>query len=233
MLCNENEYTEKIYDNVEKVAKMNLIPNDHQIFLRKMKYEYNIDPKVIYDIGSSHLHWTNTAKNVWNSAEYILFDAFEPVKILYDKYPHWIGVLGDVDNKDVKFYQNDLYSCGNSIYKEIAFDDGKFFPEENYLLKKMYTLDTIVKQNNFPFPELIKIDVQGAEMDILKGSTECLKEAKYLIIELAHVKYNRGAPLAEDTISYLEEKGWICNNPKFCINPSGADADYFFTRQKM
>ncbi len=67
-------------------------------------------------------------------------------------------------------------------------------------------------------------------MDVLKGSKKCLENAKYLIVELQHIKYNDGAPLADTTINYLKSQGWDCIDPKFCTNPSGADADYLFKR---
>jgi hypothetical protein len=73
---------------------------------------------------------------------------------------------------------------------------------------------------------LIKIDVQGAELDVLKGSLNTLSNCKYLIVELQDINYNNGAPLAPITIKYLEDNGWQLIASKFSDN--GPDGDYCF-----
>ena len=86
-----------------------------------------------------------------------------------------ICCLSNRDNCDVKFYQNDMLFGGNSYYKEKTIH----FTEEHAIMKKTITLDTLVKQQNLPYPELLKADIQGAEYDLLRGATECLKHCKY------------------------------------------------------
>lgn len=48
-------------------------------------------------------------------------------------------------------------------------------------------LDTIIRESNLPQPGLIKIDVEGAEVDVLVGATETLMSSRpILLIELHH-----------------------------------------------
>ena len=47
------------------------------------------------------------------------------------------------------------------------------------------------------------MDVQGAELDVLKGSKNALKHCKDLILELQVVEYNKGAPLKDEVITYV------------------------------
>ena len=121
----------------------------------------------------------------------ILFDGFSPYERLYKGYKYHIGILSDENDKVVKFYQNDFLFGGNSYYREIGYDNGSVFPEENFLEKKTRTLDSIVEEKQFPYPDLLKIDVQGSELDILKGAKNVLKYVKYLIIELQNIEYNQ------------------------------------------
>jgi FkbM family methyltransferase len=211
-----------IYDNLLFEFKRNYLPINHVMFLNKLKNEYNFNPKVCYDIGSCVLHWTREAENIWKDTQVILFDAFNFVEIFYKNHQYHIGVLSDQNDKEVKFYQNNLIFGGNSYYKE----DTNVFNDNMYIVKKTRSLDSIVKERNFPLPDLIKIDVQGAELDVLKGAEETLSKCKFLIIELQSVQYNVGAPLADITIDYLESKGWKCLARKFCDN--GPDGDYCF-----
>ena len=83
----------------------------------------------------------------------------------------------------------------------------------------------------FQIPEFVKIDVQGCELDILKGGIHIINHAKYLVIELQNVQYNRGAPLEDVTIKYLNDNGWEIVEAKFVDN--GPDADYLFINTRF
>lgn len=227
MLSTEKGYQKNVYNTLIDVYKKDLLPEDHIKFLERMKSEFHFEPKVCYDIGSCVLHWTRHAERIWKNTEVILFDAYNPVEVFYKNHRYHIGVLAKEDKKDVKYFQNDFLFGGNSIYKE---NNDQVFPETNYIIKQTKTLDTIVNEKSYPLPDLIKIDVQGSELDILKGARNVLSHAKYLIVELQSVHYNRDAPLANVTIDYLEENGWKLIAPKFSDN--GPDGDYCFMNLK-
>jgi hypothetical protein len=75
----------------------------------------------------------------------------------------------------------------------------------------------------------LKIDVQGCEIDILRGATDILSHVKHLIVELQHVEYNIGAKLCHESIPIIESMGFKLVTPKFAIS-SPADSDYHFAR---
>jgi FkbM family methyltransferase len=195
-----------------------------------MKHDFSFNPNTCYDIGSAVLHWTRHAERVWPDTKIYLFDAFSPLEKIYDGYEYTIAVLSDVDDKEIKFYQNDFYFGGNSYYREIGCNNGSFFPETNHILKNTKTIDSIVSEKNYKLPDLIKIDVQGAELDVLIGAVKTLKNASYLLIELQEVQYNINAPLVKKTTEYLNSIGWECIQEKFSDN--GPDADYCFKNKK-
>lgn len=201
------------------------IPHNHIQYLQRLK-DSGFEPKVIYDIGSCVLHWTKVARKLWPNATIILFDAFQPAEFLYKGYDYHIGVLSNNDNDIVKFYQNEYNPGGNSYYREIGFDDGKYFPKDKYIEMKTRTLDSIVKERGFPLPDFVKIDVQGSEVDILQGGLETCKNAKRMIVELQHIQYNLGAPTSDKSLKIIENMGWICTDPLFQNN--GPDGDYGF-----
>lgn len=202
----------------------NSIPPGHYNFLRALKDTF--EPKIIYDIGSCVLHWTHRAKEVWPEAECVLFDAFEPAAFLYKSHRHFIGVLGDQDGKDVTFYQNNYSPTGNSRYKEIGGPPDIVFDP---VPRTMHRLDTIVQKYKFPLPDLVKIDVQGCELDIMKGASVVLDHAKVLIVEMQHTNYNDAAPQVWETKPWIESHGWTCIAERFSRN-GDIDADYAFVK---
>ena len=204
-------------------SKLQLLPINHIEYLLKLK-NMGFEPKVIYDIGSNVLHWTSIAKIIWPNAVIILFEAYPLLEILYGDYNYHIGCLSDTDNKVVKFYHNECNPGGNSYYKE----NSEYFTDNKYIEMKTSTLDGVVKQKKFPLPDLVKIDVQGAEIDILHGGINTIGNAQRLILELQTVEYNKGAKLVNESLPIIESMGWKCEDPLFCNN--GPDGDYGFVK---
>ena len=230
MLSNDNEYKKNVINKIIQVYNCDMLDKKHIKFLNDLK-NANFIPKVVYDIGSSTCHYSRHVRNIWPECDVILFDAFEPLKHLYETldYKYNIVVLSDEDDKEVKFYQNDLLSAGNSYYIEIGTKN--IFTDNNYILKKTKKLDTIVDDKKYLYPDLIKIDVQGAELDVIKGSLNVLKYTKLLIIEMQHKEYNLNAPNVNITMQYLEMLGWKCIANKFICNEF--DGDYCFINTNL
>lgn len=213
--------TNPVEQNIEQVAAHDYLPETHVNYLKTISSE----PKVIYDIGSCVLHWERHARNIWPTSQIYLFEANTDVKKLYDRtgQQYHLGVLSDQDNKMVEFYKDPMNLGGNSYYKENTIH----YNDTHLVTEKAMTLDTVVKNNNWPMPDLIKIDVQGAEVDILKGASECLKNCKDLILECQHTEYNIGAPHENQVIEYVKTLGFeLVSN----FVRTEFDGDYHFAR---
>jgi FkbM family methyltransferase len=181
------------------------------------------------------MDWARNAKKIWPDSEIILFEAMEESEDIFQEagYKYQIGVFSDQDDKEITFYKNADFPHGNSYYKEnpdhSSCANAFYGSKDNEFKRRTITLDTAQKINNFPMPDLLKIDVQGCEIDILKGATNILKSVKHLIVELQHVEYNIGAQLADKSIEYIKSLGFELKTPKFSPS-SHADADYHFIK---
>jgi FkbM family methyltransferase len=215
-----------IREHLTNLSKNGSIPNDHISYLKELKAT-GFEPNVIYDIGANALFWTREAKKLWPKATFVLFDAYQPCEFLYKDHMYHIGVLSDTNDNVVKFYVNDMLSGGNSYYREIG-SYGNVFPKDKYILYRTETLDSVVEDNEFPLPDLVKIDVQGAEKDIITGGLKTLANAKHMLVEMQAIEYNEGAPLVDETVPFIESCGWKLTR-QFCDN--GPDADYGFVRK--
>ena len=58
--------------------------------------------------------------------------------------------------------------------------------------------------------DLIKIDVQGAELDVIAGAKTALSRCEALIIELSLASYNKDAPLIGETLPAITQLGFRC-----------------------
>ena len=227
------EYNYILTNHLFKIAEYDLMPIEMIETLKIINNNKDIEIKTIYDIGASVLHFAKEARKIFKDTEIIVFDAFKEAEILYKKYgyKYSICLLSDKSNKEVEFYKNPFFPGGNSYYKEIHHDKSivPFFDDSNRHTEQTKTLNEIVQLNNYPLPDLIKIDVQGCELDILKGANKVLEHNKYLIIEIQHKQYNEGAPLFEETNKYILSIGYVLIK-KICS--SEFDADYLYMNSK-
>jgi FkbM family methyltransferase len=116
-----------------------------------------------------------------------------------------IGCLvGDKHLENVEFYEMNGDSGMNTI-------SGVKKGEREYkkVLKRQITIDGFVKENGV-VPELIKIDVEGAEIKVLSGGERVLKKYHPEIILSVHAKHIKDIGSSLDhlkkTISYLGYK---------------------------
>ena len=158
-------------------------------------------PTSVLDIGANVGDFAKQCKLMYPMAKYFLIegnDACEPyLKNL--GYEYFIGLLSDTP-KLVKFYINkqNHISTGNSIYRE----NTEHFSDENVIIQELQTttLDRVVDNRKF---DLIKIDVQGSELDIIRGGLNTVKNAKGIIMELSIIEYNKDSSLQEEVIEYM------------------------------
>lgn len=210
-----------VQQNLARISSEDMLPPDHVAYLKTM----NIQPKVIFDIGACVLHWSRHAAKTWPGAEIFLFDELEEAEFLWKRTPHQyhIGVLTDFNDKIVDFWKDPMNPGGNSLYKETS----GFYNDSHRIRKVGTTLDYVVRHKGFPWPDLIKLDVQGAELDILRGAESCLMHTKDIILEAQHTNYNDGAPKEAEVIQWMKDHGFELVS-KFCSGD--ADSDYHFSR---
>lgn len=221
----------EVEKNLRNLSNMSPIPVSHVQYLEKIKEQYGFEPKVIYDIGSCVLHWTKESLKIWPDSTYYLFEGMDSVGFLYDEigFQYHLGVLSDVDDKELTFYQSNRSPGGNSYYKEHSWATELYYGKDSERIVKTTTVDTVVRMRNFELPDLIKIDVQGCEIDILKGMQYSLRNCKHLIVELQHSQYNIGAPLNVESIAFIESLGFDLITSLFTNN--GPDGDYHFMKK--
>lgn len=159
------------------------------------------NPQNILDIGAYEGAWTLMVKDIFASANVTMIEAnTDKVKTLEEIGETRIAVLGKTDGDQTLYYKcKNGIPTGNSVYKENT--EYKFEPEVRFCK----TLDNFVTKDY----DFIKMDVQGSELDIIKGGMNTIKKAEYLLLEMQTVDYNIGAPMASDVISYLQQHNFM------------------------
>jgi hypothetical protein len=53
------------------------------------------------------------------------------------------------------------------------------------------------------------MDIQGAELDAIRGGMKLCKKAKGILLEVALKKYNYNSPLHDEVVEFMESIGFI------------------------
>lgn len=166
------------------------------------------DPVFAIDVGAFTGEWTQMFKKIFPAARVLMVEAqknkegrlLEAAAKLKDVRLQ-IALLGAESGKTVTFYINETVS---SLFAEQNLGD---FRREIYITE---TLDRIVfALEGQPSPDFIKLDVQGAELEVLKGSLQLLPGVQFILCEVSLIEINSGAPLISDVIAFMKKNGFV------------------------
>jgi FkbM family methyltransferase len=71
------------------------------------------------------------------------------------------------------------------------------------------SLDIYLEANNLAYPDIIKLDTQGSELDILRGATKSLDTTCFIDIEVEFNPIYKDQPLFSDVDAFLRAHGFI------------------------
>lgn len=169
--------------------------------LKSLGYE----PSLIIDAGAHHGKWTESVLKIYPDADYCLYEPIKYEELKKFKKSNNIRVRNVIlnDKKEiVKWYEEK--NTGDSMFKENTYHFENTVPIE----RESITLDEDLKSDHKNV--LIKIDCQGAEIPILEGSKNILKNTDFVIMEIPLFgEYNAGVPSFLEHIKYMDEIGFI------------------------
>lgn len=116
-----------------------------------------------------------------------------------------ICALGDQKSEKSFFVNSMEKTCqGASFFKENTqfYEDGQY----DTLTIETIRLDDLLGDSDF---DLIKIDTQGSEMPIICGGENVLQKAKWVLLELPVVEYNKGSHGMKDIIKKMMSIGFL------------------------
>jgi len=197
-------------------------------------------PNTIIDIGSNKGQFMILIEKMFpNKTIY----SFEPIEEMLQKQKKFFYYKKNV------FFNN--FALGNEISKKDFYitsrkDSSSFLKivenkskSKNYEIKEkrkiqINTLDNYFLDKNIILPILIKIDVQGFELEVLKGSKKLLKKTDYLLVEVSDSEMYRSQASETALIEFLKKLNfqiYKSSNWKYIKNTSFNQRDILFKKQ--
>lgn len=175
----------------------------------------NLKPRVILDIGANIGLGSFFMKSLYPTARII---GFEPSVaeggVLARNYADWSDcellpvAVGDQDGVNMRFATHPDKTGGQHLAG--AEDDEGW----NYVNVTMRRIDALVDEGRVPLPDLVKIDVEGAEVAVLKGF------GRFIDAPAAYIMETHSTGLHEECLNLLRAKGYTVTSDL----PRGAGA---------
>jgi FkbM family methyltransferase len=187
--------------------------NVEEVRLRKAK-SLGLDVRVAVDGGAATGDWTRQFKAIWPDAQVVCVeprdDAQGALKALASEMKgiHVAQTLLSATEGTVEFHVNKEQS---SILGDFAATAGVASASTgtgNAVPTPATTLDALVRRLGLPDPDLIKLDLQGAELMALEGATRCLQSAQAVLLEVSFLQFMKGIPLVGEVVPYMTARGF-------------------------
>ena len=136
---------------------------------------------------------------------------FSELQNTIQKYPQQKAIcalLGSENLPSVKFNLASNSGASSSIYLPKATEDIPF-EISGHLEMEMRRLDSVISSDDEFFYDHWVVDVQGAELPVLKGSGQLFKKCNSLIVEAKHSSSYSGGTNYHDLETFLIEEGFL------------------------
>jgi FkbM family methyltransferase len=209
---------------INKIApKKDKVIGDMNFLLNQLKNNGFICNTIV-DVGANKCNWAKLAINIFNDAEIYLFEPQQEMLIYLDDFikknhnsKYFLVGLGAEEKQLILTIDDDL--AGSSFLPSLHLMEVN---NNNHRLISINKLDNYFDNINLNKPNLIKIDIQGYELEALKGSKEVLKTAEVVILEVTLLELNDipNAPTFLEIYNFMFEIGYVIYDfPGFIRRP--------------
>lgn len=175
--------------------------------LRKRGFE----PRYVLDVGANSGQWSQTVHSVFPQAHFVMIEPqaeMEPylqhlATTKPDSYSYHLAGAAAAAGEEVLTLWDDLQG---STFAETVSDE--LLGKGKQRRVAMLTIDELIASGQMPVPDLIKLDVQGYELEALRGAERCFGTTEMFVIEATLYGGGR-VPDFYDTVQFMRERNYV------------------------
>lgn len=174
-----------------------------------------VTPATVIDVGANVGQFSRASLGRWPTSTIIAFEplacAAEPLRRMLAamgrRHAVYQMALGSTTGESL--FRQHRYSLSSSVLPVDERSRDRYWAEEGTSITvPMARLDDVLSDVALDHPVLIKVDVQGYEMEVLAGAAAVLDNADCLIVEHAFDDFYKGQARTAEVIDYLRMAGW-------------------------
>ncbi|MCB9421118.1 MAG: FkbM family methyltransferase [Ardenticatenaceae bacterium] len=190
-----------------RISRMDRSTRGVRPFLAQLQ-QRGLHPKTILDVGANYGAWSHLAHSVFRDAAFYLIEPQIEMKPFLDRFCtavpgarwFWAGA-GAADGELVLTTWGDFAGSSFLPGQEMTADNQRRVP--------VIAIDSLIERGEMPLPDLIKIDVQGFEMEVLHGAQSCFGQTEMFILEVSFFKTHSDRPVFLDIVNFMDAQGYV------------------------
>lgn len=169
-------------------------------------------PQAVVDIGANKGKYSKFVHRMFPHASILLLEADDKHEERLKQFcedkkgqmEYQIALLSATEKQTVPWFGGG--DTGNSMFRERS----ETYDTDVAVDKVTQTLDQVVAASHVKdlSVDLIKVDVQGAELLVLQGGIKTLQKATFIQIEASTVAYNEGGSCTWQVDEFLRQQGY-------------------------
>jgi FkbM family methyltransferase len=167
----------------------------------------------VMDVGANRADWSRMAKKIFPEARFTLIEPQVEMKPKLEEfcadYPDSSYLLAGAGKQ-----RGELTL---TIWDDL--NGSSFLPKRDIQLLKtgkqrdvpIITINEVIASNSMPIPELIKLDIQGFELEALKGASVTFGRTIVYVIEVSLFSFSDvpGMPVFYEVVEFMQKKGYV------------------------
>lgn len=180
-------------------------------------------PRGIIDVGANRGNWTRMALSVFPRTPVLMIEPQDEMEIFLSELAattpncHFVKAgAGRAPGELVQTISEDSY--GSTFLPAVKND---LLAADKQRKTRIVTLDNLLTGAHSQFiPDLVKMDIQGFELEALAGGETLFGRTEVFILETSLFQFIPGTPLAREVISFMSTKGYeLYDIPGSCRRP--------------
>ena len=206
-----------------------------------LKYMGGKNIQTVVDIGANRGQFALVVHNHFPRANIISFEPLEePSRIfkrVFSNDPNITLHTYAIGREKTTAMMHITRDDDSSSFLPITKTQSTLFPgatEKETRQVAVLPLSEALGTTSIPPASLLKIDVQGFELEVLQGCEDILERFSHLYIECSFIELYEGQALAHQIIAWLEQRNFILSdihNLYYGKNGKAIQGDFLFTHQ--